>query len=945
MIYLINERLRNLNGVSLCSNPVTDTKIQILPNLVFIKDEFSWNADNDPTTNKCPSQFSWYLNSLDQQINNSPSSIPTGINMYFTNQGLIYDQLVTIGSISQPPNDGTYCKVWCSEQPTAANLNRTSRIHIPNLYLKYRWFQKYAEANNQPFADLRWIILNEIWNGIPHELGHSLINSYVHYLGCSNHLMNPVPGKSIRAKDVGEMHRNLSITNLRRFVECDETLNQPSGQQFDRYVDMDETWDLNIRLYQNVVVKTGTTLKITCQVLMPENGTITVQRGAKLIVDGGKIIRANTCTPAQFWGGIYAHGNNSLAQADASGTVNTNQGGVVVLTGDGMIEGAIIGVATKAHPLWDVPEYRGALVDARFFTFKDCRKGVEFMKYDFVNKSKFSNVVFERTSTGSMHTGVSIWDTDGIRFDSCSFINMNQNGIRAGDASFHVRRKNYFRGSEVAILAGASAPLSSKIKVGEEGATFTNRNKFEKNVVGCRMTADSWVDILNNDFSSYDFEVALNGPMRSVVSKNVFSGSTAGTQFENTGIQTNQGICNQYNQVIVGTNIVGDNSGYFFRGEDFNTKAHDLFLEGPASNPGKIRMNQGGLNNARFNYFSANNTVTEQIKTSTVVPNNFTQEFLYFHPDPSLDVRLKPKCANNDNCTPQSNFKIFQTVGSDIGCPDLPSPPPDPGCVTKECLEEIRILILQKLQSMGASPTTQQTNELDLLFSERERIMDVLIDGMREQNNWIGIENLLEEDLNPYNLRRKVGAKIARNQYTAAQQVLQTFQQTTQDDQYFVTVQNINISRLSNPAFVLSSEQENTLTSIALAPSKEAGYAQTLLGITKGVVFMPKVPRLDIETDRSMPSASSEHKSLLSVIPNPVNTLLTVQLPATLAQHVSWIQLQEMSTGKVVFMRELEPGIEYFEVETSKYPSGIYLLVWRPSTEQQQQHQKIVIQH
>ena len=252
-----------------------------------------------------------------------------------------------------------------------------------------------------------WLVGEGI--GLAHEFGHSFIDDYVHWDGCTNHLMrtrvNSGERNVLRVTDVGNIHRNLARTNLRRFVDCGETYNTTSA---DRQVTTNETWDLNMRCYANVVVKTGAILTITCEILMPQEGTITVERGAKLIIDGGKVTRANTCSPSQFWRGIIAQGNSALPQPDPNGAIAPNQSGVVQLKGYGMIESAIIGVATKGHPQWDIPEFRGAVVDATNFTFQDCRKGVEFMKYDLPNRSKFTNVFFGKTATGSMHTGVSI---------------------------------------------------------------------------------------------------------------------------------------------------------------------------------------------------------------------------------------------------------------------------------------------------------------------------------------------------------------------------------------------------------------------------------------------------------------------------------------------------------------------------------------------------------
>lgn len=265
--------------------------------------------------------------------------------------------------------------------------------------------------------------------------------------------------------------------------------------------------------------------------------------------------------------------------------LTSTQAGVVVLKNSGMIEGAIVGVTMRYSPVWDIPDYRGGVVDASNFTFRDCRKGAEFMKYDFPNKSKFNSITFERTPAGSMQTGVSIWDTDSIRFDSCVFRNMVQDGIRTMDARYVAGSKNRITGSLRAVYSGATYPLSSYFKIGHLGLTGDYRNVFENNTVGIRATANAYGEVFSNDFANYDFDVALNGTTRTTVTDNLFEGSAAGMQLDKTGFNDNRLLCNVYDGNDVGNNIVGSNLGFRFRDEEFNTLNHDLFIQGDTTRP------------------------------------------------------------------------------------------------------------------------------------------------------------------------------------------------------------------------------------------------------------------------------------------------------------------------------------------------------------------------
>ncbi len=388
-----------------CQVPASDAKVEIIPNWIFMIDpsidEYYWDNTNNPGWTDCPNKGSWWLNALDASLNSNPS-IPRGINVYFTNHGPVYHQLVTLQTIDNPQDAGMPY-TWCSEWPSRTDLQQPSRVHIANLYLKYYWFKNFL-VDGQPFSVTRGWLVGE-GATLAHEFGHSFIQEYNHEtFGCENHLLSTGGWRTVlRELDVEYIHRGLVYNSLRQFIDCDETYHHNVWSSENEWViDEDETWKLDMRLYNHVRVSAGATLTITCKVLMPQWGIITLERGARLIVNGGQVQRANTCGPEEYWHGIYAQGNSNLNQPDPNGVLNAAQGSVVLLYGDGMIEGAKRGISTSFSPFGDIPAYRGALIQANEFTFKNCSKGVEFNKYNHPNFSNFYDTHFLRTNTGSM---------------------------------------------------------------------------------------------------------------------------------------------------------------------------------------------------------------------------------------------------------------------------------------------------------------------------------------------------------------------------------------------------------------------------------------------------------------------------------------------------------------------------------------------------------------
>ena len=73
-----------------------------------------------------------------------------------------------------------------------------------------------------------------------------------------------------------------------------------------------------MKFYQDIVIKSGNTLTVQCEVQFVPDAKIIVEPGAKLIIDGGKLTNDNYYRT--FWQGIEVWGNHNLPQTE------TNQG-------------------------------------------------------------------------------------------------------------------------------------------------------------------------------------------------------------------------------------------------------------------------------------------------------------------------------------------------------------------------------------------------------------------------------------------------------------------------------------------------------------------------------------------------------------------------------------------------------------------------------------------
>lgn len=228
----------------------------------------------------------------------------------------------------------------------------------------------------------------------------------------------------------------------------------------------------NYAVPEDIIIPSGTTVTIdgASTLRMAPDRRIIVERGAKLIVDGGTI--TSGCNNNKKWKGIYVLGNKNLPQpTDPAAPLTANESGVLWVKTGGTIENARNAVYTK-HPdqPW-VSDYWGGLVVAEVAFFVNNRRAVEFMQYTANNNSRFMNTEFTFTDPEANLAAVTIWDTDNILFDNCTFTGYDT-GVIAYDAGCSVLNST-LRDCDFGLEIFATSPVSS-------GAPMTiNNNLFE----------------------------------------------------------------------------------------------------------------------------------------------------------------------------------------------------------------------------------------------------------------------------------------------------------------------------------------------------------------------------------------------------------------------------------------------------------------------------------
>lgn len=156
---------------------------------------------------------------------------------------------------------------------------------------------------------------------------------------CDNNLMGGGSDyKYLSPKQVGRCHRLLAVTNMSRYAT--------GYSKHPWTISSDETWDFEIKFYQDIVIESGSTLTIKGIVHMVDNTRIVVQPGAALIIDGGVITNGGNPFPgcSDVWKEIQVQGGKIKTSND---TKRTYQTGKVEMINGGRIEKCCFGIKTN----------------------------------------------------------------------------------------------------------------------------------------------------------------------------------------------------------------------------------------------------------------------------------------------------------------------------------------------------------------------------------------------------------------------------------------------------------------------------------------------------------------------------------------------------------------------------------------------------------------------
>lgn len=666
------------------------------------------------------------------------------------------------------------------------------------------------------------------------------------------------------------------------------------------------TFNTSENISKDYTIPTGATVIVgSSGVLnMAPDTRIIIERGAKLIVDGGKI---TTCRPEK-WRSIFVMGNGERAQpTDPAAELDPEDAGVLWIKNGGTIENARNAVATRHPDQYWLSEYWGGLVVAEDAIFDNNRRAVEFMSYTQNNQSRFINTTFNYEDEDDNLAAVTIWDTDNITFEGCTFRGYDT-GVIAYDAGCNMN-ENVLEECDYGLEILATSPVSSGAPVSVSDNIFRDI-RFDA-ISSHSANIPKLLDIQDNQFANNSWSIYLNGLNDFRILDNRIEGGSAafvGIHTQNIGLGLSEINCNTINGIEFAIAGEGDCSGLSVLDNGFSSAYSDLSVwEAVNGNIGKLAPSHGQENTPANNCFSSGHA-------EHLASYGHAEPYTYYVPDnvANTDCRIPLSDGGND---------ILETTSDGLIECDRPFPFDDPGDDKYAYLD-----LLDRYQIVREAPYQNGGESAKELYREiRSSLHHWLLNGLENGVN-SDVEDVLLATDSKAGLQQLYGIHLERKEMTLAEHYLEEIDMQG-DAVDFVAVQSINLARLKSTgqAFELDQQQTQTLQEIAGKSTSAGNHAKGLLSLLRHEHFPARLNPLYYHTTGvAGGGVQSGVGSTIQAYPNPADELIKLRfLPY--AEEVGLVELYN-SLGHSLLAVEFSNTTE-LSLDVSSIINGLYTLM------------------
>ncbi len=825
-----------------------NTHIEFVPNFIEVRDNFAWDHNNDPEKDIFDSYDKSYLNYINILASQTPG-YQKGFNAILTNDKDVYNEYVynnpqNLEVWKLPGYKSVYDGASYSSNPTS-DLAHDPLWHAPDYYIGH--ISGVDHYGGQAWANTDRA--NWVAGAFLHEYGHYF--NLGHEFGCSHNVMEYANLRnSLSGCQVREMYTTLMTKNLRSSIICEDALD------FALNVVENETWNVNMRVLGDVIIKNGGTLTITCEVHMSPKGKIIVERGGKLIIDGGLI----TTDCEERWNGIVVEGDVFNRQLNS---------GIVELKNYAIIENARTAITTFPYYLpWNnglLEDYYGGIVQAENSTIRKCGRGVAFMKYGQAvpDKSWFRNVTFEK-----LDQGVTLWANNGVTFKKCKFNTISKHGIFPYDSKIIANDGCKFEKMPIGVDVLTTYPITYSSQI---GALKTAANQFYCKDAGVNIQSEGNIEplrIFNNVFTEGKKGVKQNGHGLFEIAKNRFDQQLTSIELYEGGSYFNRIFQNEITYSYLGSHAVKKNTGLNYNDNCFDfDKLTDIFVS-----DGSINPKQGDASLAAGNYFTKKGIPEIDNDAGTVTVNYYVRNGLpvtsYQRPEISTNIILqKATTVGIKKCglEPPGNTE-------DVNSCDINED------MSLDLLKNKRNELLKTIESSGAQTSDQQLHisEYRTCVAEIENLIGRKMLAPQSTEVGTGKENAIaffsSQGMDFLNKTTAYGIMVASSEYDRASAYLNSLETQNQEQLDFIKVQHINLDYLSNQQeYQVTSETKDYLYKVGKTDGSLNGYARSLYEVLTGERIEVEIPEVIIK--RTLPLSNDNLKtSDFVVYPNPAQS-------------------------------------------------------------------------
>lgn len=663
----------------------------------------------------------------------------------------------------------------------------------------------------------------------------------------------------------------------------------------DYTISTNTTWSGSRYITNDIFVTSGATLTVTGTVYMGQGKRIKVDRGATLLVNGGKL--TNCC--GNMWQGVEVWGTSTALQNVASAQ------GKLVMQNNAVLENALEGVSlVKMNGLTPDMTYTGGIVQAISTSFYNNRRDVAFYSYHWYigstqknNLSYFKNCKFETNqrlndASQALNTHISVNDVFNPIIAGCQFnnttstsiysVNLRGGGVTSLDGVYTIDdyynslifpptliSSSKFNGLTTGVQADFTSSAVKSVWVYFSDFDNVQRGIQISNAVTSIVNSNTFTNVplaLTTNFTDATWAIRYNNTSALQVVSNTVTGASPsyqnnyGTIIDNCGSSANVVSFNTYKDLYVGIQAQGNNgsgsTGVQFKCNTFQQAIRFQITVNPSVS-GSI-ANQGGTT-----------CVTGQTRDNT----------FYVSSTPTFNQIYSP--INTFSYYASGVIPTYYTGVTVISC----------GGVTDEC-----------------QPPCQNCMRMTADAYENQNTTDSLIADLEQQHTTEA--NII-----------LAGTYIEQGRFDKVNQLIAGFRHQALNDEADYFALQLSLAQNGKKWYDMSDTQLDRISEIADGKSGVSYSAQTVMGLVKGQSYIHYVERIGLLEDDAQRGTAGT--SLIGNVPNPFNTTTTIHCMVDKSVVKAELEITT-STGELLQTLPLTSGDNNVVFDGSALTNGVY---------------------